>query len=175
MIGFVSLKSIERNLVIIGVGVIAVFFALPYINQIVDSILYSNDVALGSSRDMRQTQWDIALFYMSKSLVLGNGVGFTGSQLIGNEEGLYGAEGMWLPIMMDRGILGVVSVLSAYVITIIVLIKKKMYAIVWVAVSFLVFKTITTVVGVGEGYYLLIIAFLMRLKDLEKEKYQRIC
>lgn len=170
MISFVSFKSFNRNFIIICVGVFATLFALPYINQIIDSMLHSNEAAMGSSQDMRQTQWDIALYYMSKSLVLGNGVGFTGSQLIGNEEGLFGAEGMWLPIMMDRGILGVVSVLSAYVISIFVLIKKKMYAIVWVAVSFLAFKTITTVVGVGEGYYLLIIAFLMRLKDLEKRK-----
>lgn len=170
LIGFVSFKSFKRNYLIIGLGIIGVLVAMPYLTQIINSIIDSNKATIGSSEDMRIGQWEIAFYYLSQNSIIGNGIGFTGALLRGNEEGLFGAEGMWLPILMDRGFIGFISVLSAYVLTILILIRKKMYAIIWVVISFLVFKTITTVVGVGEGYYLLIVVFLMRYKEMEDGK-----
>ena len=118
--------------------------------------------------DERNIQWEVAIYYMNQNYWLGNGIGFCSSLLEADEAGLVGAEGMWLPIMMDRGMFGVISVLMGYVITAIYLYRRKLFTIMWVLLSFLVLKTLTTVVGVEPTYYLLIIVFLIRYNEIMK-------
>ncbi len=166
MLPMFSFKSMKRNswyvvLVIVGVAVFS-----PYFVEIYNSVVNSDEAAMGSSEDMRETQWNIAFYFLSKNLYVGNGLGFTGTMVIGQEEGILGAEGMWLPIMMDRGIIGVIATASAYIITFIFLWRRRLFSEMLILFSFLFFKTITTVVGVGEGYYLLIIVFLLRYQNL---------
>ena len=173
-IGLVSFKRIKRNWYYYVAASIIVLFLFPYLSSIYDSIINSSTSEIGgSSEEMREGQWEIALYYLNQKPYFGNGIGFTSSLLAADEKGLYGAEGMWLPIMMDRGLFGVVSTLFSYLIVFIVLIKKKMYSAIWVIISFLAFKTITTVVGVSENYAVLVAVFLMRYKEIQKASHLR--
>ena len=166
-VGLLSLKRIRRNWYYYAIALVVAFFMSSYLGSVIDSIINSSNSEIGgSTEEMREGQWEIALYYLAKNPICGNGVGFTASLIAEDEQGLFGAEGMWLTAMMDRGIVGVVSILFSYIIVIILLIKKKMYSAVWILLSFLVFKTITTVVGVSENYAILVAVFYIRYKEI---------
>lgn len=171
-----SWKSVKNNKILYLIFICAVVLLTPYLSQIYDAIFNSNQYAIGSSEDMREGQWEIAMFYMSKNLWFGNGLGFHTQLLESNISGIYGLEGMWLPIMINRGLFGVISVMAGYVIALIYLIVQKQYSLIWVVLSFLAFKTVTTVVGVEQTYYLLIVVFLLRYYDVREKtnKLQRL-
>lgn len=165
IMAFVSMKTIRNNKILVFSIIVVAILLFPFIMQIIDSIFESDSIS-GSNLEERNGQWEVAFYYMSQNFWLGNGVGFCSSLLEADEAGLYGAEGMWLPIMMDRGMFGVISVAMCYVITFIYLYRRKFYAGIWLMLSFLVLKTITTVVGVEPTFFLLIIVFLIRYNEI---------
>lgn len=165
----ISWNTFKNNKLLYITFACVIVLLIPYFNIIYDSIINSNNYEIGSSAEMREGQWDIAKSYMTKNLWFGNGLGYHAELLKSNVPGIYGLEGMWLPIMINRGLFGVISVTAGYIITLIYLIKKKQYSLIWVLVSFLTFKTITTVAGVEQTYYLYIIVFLIRFYDIKKE------
>ena len=127
---------------------------------------------------MREGQWDIAYQFMSQDFWLGNGVHFTGEMLnSGGEAGLFGAEGMWLPIMMDRGMLGVICTLSSFILGLFYILRWKHYKMLWLWASFLLLKTITTGVGVEVTYYEIILVVLFRYAEFidENSEYTYLC
>lgn len=171
-LGFISLNSIKNNKFYVVLVISGIILFFPYLTLIYDGFVYSDEVS-GSSYEMRQGQWEIAMYYMAQNFWLGNGVGYCSSLLNANEAGLFGAEGMWLPIMIDRGMFGVISVAMAYLLAGIYLVKRKQYSELWVLASFWVFKTITTVAGVEQSYYLLIVVFLVRYKEIYNKKINK--
>lgn len=144
-------------------------FMTPYLGSIYDSIFVDSTEVSGSSSDMREGQWDIAFFYMSQDYWVGNGIGFTGNLLKIGMDGLFGAEGMWLPVMMDRGMIGVIGVLAAFVIGLFGILKTKQYNMVWIWAAFLLMKTITTGVGVEPTYYEVFLVVLLRYVEFNKK------
>lgn len=153
------------------VALILILFMGSYFSSVYDSIFVDSTELGGSSSDMREGQWNIAFFYMAQNFWTGNGIYFTGNLLnSGGEEGLFGAEGMWLPVMMDRGMIGVICTLSAFIIGLIYILKRKQYKLVWIWASFLLMKTITTGVGVEPTYYEVILVVLFRYLEFNKLK-----
>ena len=152
------------------VALILILFMGSYFSSVYDSIFVDSTELGGSSSDMREGQWNIAFFYMAQDFWTGNGIYFTGNLLnSGGEEGLFGAEGMWLPVMMDRGMIGVICTLSAFIIGLIYILKRKQYKLVWIWASFLLMKTITTGVGVEPTYYEVILVVLFRYLEFKKK------
>lgn len=152
------------------VALILILFMGSYFSSVYDSIFVDSTELGGSSSDMRDGQWNIAFFYMAQDFWTGNGIYFTGNLLnSGGEEGLFGAEGMWLPVMMDRGMIGVICTLSAFIIGLIYILKRKQYKLVWIWASFLLMKTITTGVGVEPTYYEVILVVLFRYLEFNKK------
>lgn len=155
---------------LLGGGFVLLAFMGTYFNSIYNSIFVDSTELGGSSSDMREGQWNIAFFYMAQDFWIGNGIYFTGNLLnSGGVEGLFGAEGMWLPVMMDRGMIGVICTLSAFIIGLIYILKRKQYKLVWIWASFLLMKTITTGVGVEPTYYEVILVVLFRYLEFNKK------
>ena len=148
-------------------AIILCVFLSSYFISIYDSIFVDTEIG-GSSSDMREGQWEIAFYYMMNDFWVGNGFTFTSSLLNNDEAGLFGAEGMWLPIIMDRGMIGVISVALAFIIGLSEIIKRKYYRLIWLWVSFLVLKTITTGVGIEPTYYAVILVVLFRYNEFKK-------
>lgn len=64
----------------------------------------------GSTIDMRIGQLKVAFTYMMQNPIWGNGIGFTRSLVEGKvEPGLYDSESAIFPIMIDQGMIGVLS------------------------------------------------------------------
>lgn len=151
----------------ISTAIILCVFLSSYFISIYDSIFVDTEIG-GSSSEMREGQWEIAFYYMMNDFWVGNGFTFTSSLLNNDEAGLFGAEGMWLPIIMDRGMIGVISVALAFIIGLSEIIKRKYYRLIWLWVSFLVLKTITTGVGIEPTYYAVILVVLFRYYEFKK-------
>ena len=153
----------------IVIALIVGLFMGSYFSSIYDSIFVDSTELGGSSSDMREGQWEIAFFYMVQDFWVGNGINFTGNLLnSGGVAGLFGAEGMWLPVMMDRGMIGVICTLVAFIIGLIYILKRGQYKFVWIWISFLLMKTITTGVGVEPTYYEVILVILFRYSEFNK-------
>ena len=169
-IGLLSLKRVKKNWYYYAIALVVAFFMSSYLTTIYESIISSSTSDItGSNAEMRERQWEIGFYYLAQKPYFGNGMGFTSSLMANDEPGLLGAESMWLPLMMDQGIFGVISIIASYIIVIIVILRKKMYSVLWLILSFLTFKTVTSVVGVSENYVVLVAVFLMRYKELQKK------
>lgn len=151
----------------ISTAIILCVFLSSYFISIYDSIFVDTEIG-GSSSEMREGQWEIAFYYMMNDFWVGNGFTFTSSLLNNDEAGLFGAEGMWLPIIMDRGMIGVIGVLLAFIIGLSEIIRRKLYRLIWLWISFLVLKTITTGVGIEPTYYTVILVVLFRYYEFKK-------
>lgn len=151
----------------ISTAIILCVFLSSYFISIYDSIFVDTEIG-GSSSEMREGQWEIAFYYMMNDFWVGNGFTFTSSLLNNDEAGLFGAEGMWLPIIMDRGMIGVIGVLLAFIIGLSEIIRRKLYRFIWLWISFLVLKTITTGVGIEPTYYTVILVVLFRYYEFKK-------
>lgn len=166
---FSNIKKYKFLMVVLALVLVAL--GGSYFGSIYDSMFVDSTEIGGSSSEMREGQWEIAFYYMSQNFWCGNGIGFTGGLLRANEAGLYGAEGMWLPIMMDRGCVGVVATMLSFLIGLFIIIKTKEYLYVWLWISFLVMKTITTGVGIEPSYYTIPLIVLFRYNQFYKGKY----
>lgn len=144
---------------------VLMLFVGSYFESIYDSIFVDSAELGGSSSDMREGQWNLAFYYMGQNFWFGNGIGFTGQLMEQDIAGLFGAEGMWLPIMMDRGMIGVIGGLTAFIIGLCAIVKRKNYKLIWLWVSFLLLKTITTGVGIEPTYYEIILVVLFRYAE----------
>lgn len=151
---------------LLAVGLVLIFFMGSYFTSLYNSIFVDSTEIGGSSSEMREGQWDIAYYYMNQDFWLGNGVHFTGKLLnSGGEAGLFGAEGMWLPVMMDRGMLGVICTLSAFLLGLYYILRRKRYNMIWLWISFLLMKTLTTGVGIELTYYEIVLIVLFRYAE----------
>ncbi|MBO9595207.1 MAG: O-antigen ligase family protein [Niabella sp.] len=105
------LRMPERYRTIITVGCILTVLTLPFVMDkltIITSVFdeQSKSVA-GSSLAMRGTQYAIALNSFYEAPLVGHGLGYT-SILRSSNYDLYGAESVWIPILVEQGIVGVV-------------------------------------------------------------------
>lgn len=94
---------------------VAQLYLSDYLNNVLESILNTNDNAVGSSTDMRQVQFELAFFYFMKSPIWGNGPSYTFDEVTPHNPEMYGAESIWMPLMIDNGIVGCIAYLSCYI------------------------------------------------------------
>lgn len=163
---FINYNIVRRyKFTLLFIATIAFFMFQPYLSKIGNSIIASDDVnnRIGSSVEMRETQFAVATYYMlrAKSPWYGNGLDFTDKVKQDNWE-ILGAESIWLPRMIDQGYIGVICLAISYVIMLLILIKYKMYACFWVMLSFIFGKTVSAMLGMVEGYYLLVFVIIYR-------------
>ncbi len=165
-ISFVTIQAIKRyKFVLLIVVPISILLLLPYFSLIGNSIIASDDDAnrTGSSMEMREAQLTIATYYMEKapSPWYGNGFDYT-DKVKQLEWELYGAESIWFPRMIEQGYIGVICLAITFAIMLLLLYKHKMYACLWVMLSFIFGKTVSIMLGIEEGYYLLIFVIIYR-------------
>lgn len=160
---------------------IVVFFITvmaPYFGAIYDSVANSNESeeVRGSSANLREKQFAIATYYMEQSPIVGHGTHYL-SVVQEKDADIFGAESIWMPLMIEQGILGCVCTAMVFVYMFYYLYKNKYYQLMLVMLAFVVGKTISSMLGIGEGFYFVIMVFLLRCHELgavpndKREKY----
>lgn len=142
---FINRKVITiKKIFAISIIIILVIIGLwDYINDIVNSFI-NTDAVSGSNADMREVQFELALFFLNQSFWLGNGVGFT-YYVITNYAEMMGAESLWFPVIMEQGVLGVVAYLMFFISTIMYGLRNRMRNLIFFPISFFVLFTMTSV------------------------------
>ena len=131
----------------------AQIYLSDYFDTVLDSILNTNDNAVGSSTDMRQVQFAIALYYFLQAPVFGNGTSFTFDVVTPINPDMYGAESVWMPLMIDNGIVGCIAYLLCYVYCFIYILQNKNKIDCIFTLGLILFiNTATSVPGFDVGY-----------------------
>lgn len=134
-----SIKVLVKMFVaFFSIGII-LYLSIPQITNILDQTITvvtgteSKQVG-GSSIDMRQLQLEASLLYFSKSPIVGNGydyfinqLGWGGKDKSQQEDGnLQGLESVAFSLLLEKGLVGIVSYLLFWGGVLIYLIKKRM-------------------------------------------------
>ena len=90
-------------------------YAEAYFDGVIDSILNMNDASVGSTTDMRDRQFEIAFLYWSSAPIIGHGSGYTFETVTPMNPDMYGAESIWMPLLIDNGILGALAYFLCYI------------------------------------------------------------
>ena len=156
-------KTFVRTIIIGGLIILLLnnFFA-DYFSQIIDSILYSDKSAIGSSTSMRTIQLAVVLSYFSQSPILGFGSGYTFGQVVIAHPEIYGAESIWFTIGIDFGLIGILS----YLFSLIAIEKSFKYDkrnCTFMLLLFVFINTLTSVPGIYFSFILSIFIYIDRL------------
>lgn len=136
-----------------------------YIEQVANSFMDTESIA-GSNVDMRMLQWDITIHYWKKAPVVGNGFGFMFDTVAGHVKGMYGAESVWFPLLTDYGLVGCFAFLLTILLPIIKIIRIDLKPVIFLILSFLVNKTLSSIPGISIGFHLIFVVFFVRLKEI---------
>lgn len=138
---------------------LAFIFGYEYIFMIVDSIVNSNKANMGSSSDLRENQLNICLYYFERNPLWGYGRNYIWDYVKMENPLLLGAESVWFQIMVDYGVMGIITYLACCLSTSFLLMKhSKILA--FFPLAFLVGKTLSIVIGI-ELNFMFIISFVM--------------
>lgn len=139
-------------------------FMWPFIYDNIMSILNPKaaDAIGGSSMDMRIVQYSIAFDYMMQSPLFG-----LGKETQINDILFFGGESIWLPLMINNGILGVFGYIYLYyAIVKNTKVSGSRYLHI-VTASWLVMNTATSLMGLGDATYLTLYMLLYRYNYLK--------
>ena len=157
---FLDLRKFTiQNLGLFSISIVIIFFVVntETFNLVVQSFLNSDSIS-GSNVDMRKSQFDIGYKYLNKSFLFGNGL-FAWTEITKHTD-LNGAESMWLPLMIDRGVFGVLSVLVLILNMIMYTIKRGELKILFFIFGYIVLNSMSSVPYVNFNY-LFIYIFIM--------------
>ena len=120
------------------------------------------DAIGGSSMDMRIVQYSIAFDYMMQSPLFGLGKETQITDIL-----FFGGESIWLPLMINNGILGVFGYIYLYyAIVKNTKVSGSRYLHI-VTASWLVMNTATSLMGLGDATYLTLYMLLYRYNYLK--------
>lgn len=139
-------------------------FMWPFIYDNIVSILNPKaaDAIGGSSMDMRTVQYSIAFDYMMQSPLFGLGKETQITDIL-----FFGGESIWLPLMINNGILGVFGYIYLYyAIVKNTKVSGSRYLHI-VTASWLVMNTATSLMGLGDATYLTLYMLLYRYNYLK--------
>lgn len=166
LMSFFSFKHVKMKYVFIAiVSVVIGFMALDaYLDKIILSFTDTESVG-GSNTDMRSIQFELAALFMMQSPFLGNGISYTFEYVADKYKEMCGAESLWIPIMIDFGMLGITAII-VFIIQVGYYIKKYCeIRLLFFLLGILVFNSLSSIPAFSftQLFYLfVIIAFLKK-------------
>lgn len=144
-----------------------------YVDAVYESFVNTESVS-GSNSEMRAGQFELAFYFFNKSFWLGNGIGAI-AYVLSNYKEMMGAESLWIPVMIEQGLLGLVSIFSLFLFSFFYTIKQRFIPLIWIPLGFLVLFTMTSVPNCQPTYFLIVMFVLVAIHDLanKKMKYER--
>lgn len=184
LVYFVNSQTIKSRKIqrFIPLLVVILFLSIGFLDKIIVSFTDTQSVS-GSNSDMREMQFNLALYFMGVSPILGNGLAYTFEyvQAFFPDE-ILGAESVWFPLMIDQGLLGVVSYLIYLLFPLLYALKKKMYVVVFCILAFAVEKSLSSLPGINISYFMIYVIvfvkfnyfFLQIKKDNMKQQLREL-
>lgn len=127
-------------------------------NEIYDSFINHEDVS-GSSMDLRQSQFNIAYDKFLESPIWGHGY-WAINDLKAKKVGLMGAESVIFTLIVDRGILGIISFFFFYWEIVKFLRKQGNFILAFIPVAFMTGKIMSALINIDTTYILFYVFIL---------------
>ena len=137
---------------------------IDYFQTIYESIIDTKKVG-GSNSDMRTIQFEIASYFLDKAFWFGNGLSYTWEYVLYHYKELYGAESLWIPIMIDQGIFGILSYVLLLVNCSCFVFRNKQNKMFFFILGFLIFNTLSSIPNVPIVF---IPVYLMLMIEINK-------
>ena len=174
---FFYLKYIPNQATrVICIGFLLSLFAFgEYIIYSIQSLLENKiaEDAGGSSTDLRFEQYEIAWQWMKEDFIFGKGMDFDAFRA---NSSILGAESVWLPLMFNNGIVGVIS----YILFYYYIIKKfphnkicRIYLSI-IIIGWLLMRTATSLIGVSDAQFLTVFFCIYKYYQLQDENNETI-
>ena len=166
-------QSIKIVLLLLLVGILFAPFIMQYSANITSVLSSSDKVAIeGSSISGRMGQFTGAFELMMKSPIIGNGLGSI-SYFVSDEGGwrwiILGTESVWMKLMIERGILGII----AYAFLFLDLLKSFKVtsdsSMLFCILGYLCAHTMSSLPGFSILFFLIVIFCMYKLKYLPYE------
>lgn len=136
------------------------YFSGDVFNQILDSITSSDDIE-GSNVDMRGVQLGISLNFLQKSPLFGNGV-YAWTEITKYTD-LLGAESVWFGLMIDRGIMGILSLVAINIQLVLYTFYKQCKGISFVILGFLFSASLSSLPHLFYTYIFAVVVVMVIL------------
>ncbi len=166
------LKGDRFALLKIGLLGGGVFLLGGWVMLLVDSFVHSDTAVTGSSLDMRIMQFAVIIPFFLNSPIWGNGYAFIWSFVKQVDADILGAESVWLQLLVDFGVIGVIAYLCCivYMIKALKPVVQKKSVILPMAV--VVGYTLSTFLGLELNFFFIVCMMLMKMKEfyVENEK-----
>lgn len=136
---------------------------------VIDSFIHSDTAVEGSSLEMRLGQLAVAFIFFWQSPVYGHGLGYVWSFVSAVDHDIYGAESVWLQLLIDYGLLGVI----AYLVCVFNIAKRLVvYNKEYVAfpLGFLAAYSLSTLLGLDLNFFYAIAIIMVKMHEFESEK-----
>lgn len=159
-------QFLRKDKSVFGVVVIVGLISYNYFGQFLDDIIYTithsefSDVA-GSSLSMRISQLNAAYHYVENNLIFGKGLNAIGVA-VERIPDLLGGESLLFYVLINRGIVGIFSLLLLLGYVFFFLMKRKCYSIIVIFVGLTLYNFIT--LPIHEFYALPFIILLYKRK-----------
>lgn len=138
------------------VAFIASFAFFDYVSSIYDAIVDTEKVG-GSNTEMRDTQLELAQYFMQQSYWVGNGLSYSFEYVANYFEAMAGAESLWFPLMIDQGMIGIITYIIYIFSCARFIIKSKQTPILFFLIGMLVFNTMSSI---PEYYFIYLIMYI---------------
>lgn len=119
----------------------------------------------GSTTELRMIQYAIALKFFLTSPIWGMGMDF---DAFAEDSDIMGSESVWLPLMINNGIIGVLSyaIFYWYLLKVSVNSPGKVFLII-ISTGWILMRTVTSLIGVTDALFLTIYFCIYRYYDLK--------
>lgn len=147
---------------------IIIVINFTYISEVISSIIFSDTVS-GSSSDMRLIQYTIALKFMMQNIIWGNGFDYTGEYVLKYyKDEIYGAESMWLPLMINHGIIGVLSYLFLFYSIYKYIKRTENNKVIYFLVGYYIFNSLSSIPDCYITFIIIYILVMCKIKEYAK-------
>lgn len=145
-------------------------FESEYILYSINSVINQNiaEDAGGSSTEMRINQLSIAWGWMKENPILGKGMEFDAFR---KNSDILGAESVWLPLMMNNGLVGLFSYITLCWGTYKVFSKSKGKSFLLIfSLGWIVMRTATSLIGVTDAQFFTCIFIIYRYYQITEHQ-----
>lgn len=160
-------KSVKITLLVVLIFIIAFPFIIQYADNVTSVLDSSSSAEIeGSSVNRRMTQFEGSLELMMQSPFIGNGIGSINYFMSDRFEWrwiILGSESVWMKLMIERGLLGIVSYCFLYID----LVQKykigKDKIMLWTTLGYLCAHTMSSLPGFSISFFLIIIFCMYKI------------
>lgn len=170
-----TLKGNRFALLKIGLIGGGAFLLGGWMMTVIDSFVHSDTAVSGSSLDMRIMQLLVILPFFLNSPIWGNGYAYTWTFVKEVDADIYGAESIWLQLLVDFGVIGAI----AYIMCLVYIGRylRRYYGkkSVFFPLAIMVGYTLSTFLGLELNYFFIISMILVKIHEFYSVEKDEEC